>query len=62
VKNGDALACFLFNVAMEKVVRDAGIQMDGTACYKPVQILAFVYDIVVVGRKLPTMSFFYVST
>jgi hypothetical protein len=50
VKKDDALACFLFNVAMEKVVRDAVIQMDGTAYYKPVQILAYVYDIVVVGR------------
>jgi hypothetical protein len=36
VTKGDALACFLFNVAMEKVVSDAIIQMDGTACYKPV--------------------------
>lgn len=56
MRNGDALACFLFKVAMEKVVRDAGIQMDGTACYRPVQILAYVYDIVVVGKTLPTMK------
>jgi hypothetical protein len=25
-------------------------------CYRPVQILAYVYDIVVVGRPLPTMK------
>jgi len=56
VRNGDALAYFLFKVAMEKVVRDAGIQMDGTACYRHVQILAYVYDIVVLGRTLPNMK------
>jgi len=56
MRNGDALACFLFKAAMEKVVRDAGIQMDGTSCYRPVHILAYVYDIVVVGRTLTTMK------
>jgi len=56
VRKGDALACFLFNVAMVKVVRDGGIQMDGTECYRPVQILAYVYDIVIVGRTLPTIE------
>jgi len=35
-------------------MRDAGIQVDGTASYRPVEILAYVYDIVVVGRTLPT--------
>jgi len=30
--------------------------MVGTTCYKPVQILAYVYNIVVVGRILPTMK------
>lgn len=45
----------LFNVAMEKMVRDAGIQMAGTVCYKPVHILAYVYGIVV-SRTLPTMK------
>jgi len=55
VRKGDALACFLCNIAMEKVVMDAGIQMVGTTCYKPVQILAYVYDIVV-GIILPTMK------
>jgi hypothetical protein len=46
----------LFNVAVKKVVRDAGIQMAGTTCYKPVHILAYVYDVAAVGRTLPTMK------
>jgi hypothetical protein len=56
VRKGDALACFLFNVAMEEVVTDTEIQMIGTVRYKPVQILAYVDAIVVVCRTLPTMK------
>ena len=30
VKQGDALACLLFNIALEKVIQDSGIQSIGT--------------------------------
>jgi sorting nexin-29 len=40
VKQGDALACILFNIALEKVIRDSGIQTGGTSLFKTVQILA----------------------
>jgi sorting nexin-29 len=45
VWQGDSLACLLFNIALEKVVRDAGIYTRGTILYKSVQILAFAEDI-----------------
>ncbi|PNF39028.1 hypothetical protein B7P43_G04845 [Cryptotermes secundus] len=45
VRQEDSLACLLFNIALEKVVRDADINTRGTIFYKPVQILAFADDI-----------------
>jgi sorting nexin-29 len=34
VRQGDSLACLLFNITLEKVVRDAGINTRGTIFYK----------------------------
>ena len=39
LRQGDSLACLLFNLALEKVVRNAGIQTSGTIFYKSVQLL-----------------------
>lgn len=41
LRQGDSLACLLFNLALEKVVRDAGILTNGTIFYKLVQLLAY---------------------
>jgi sorting nexin-29 len=40
IRQGDALACLLFNIALEKVIRDAALNIRGTIFYKSVQILA----------------------
>jgi hypothetical protein len=40
LRQGDSLACLLFNLALELVVRKAGIQKNGTIFYKSVQLLA----------------------
>jgi sorting nexin-29 len=45
LRQGDGLACLLFNIALEKVIRDAQIQMNGTIFNKSVQILAYADDI-----------------
>ena len=34
VKQGNALACLLFNIALEKVIRDSGIQTRGTIFFR----------------------------
>lgn len=47
LKQGDTLSCILFNVALEKVVRDLSI---GTIYNETIQILAYAGDIVLVGR------------
>ena len=54
VRQGDALACLLFNIALEKVIRDAALNIRGTIFYKSVQILEYADDIDIIGR---TQSF-----
>ena len=50
VRQGDALACLLFNIALEKVIRDWGIQTRETIFFKSVQILAHANDIYLMAR------------
>ncbi|XP_066906670.1 uncharacterized protein [Halyomorpha halys] len=45
VRQGDGLACLLFNLALEKVIRDSGIQISGTIIDRPVQVLGFADDL-----------------
>jgi hypothetical protein len=40
----------LFNIALEKAVRDAGIEKRGTIYHKSVQVLASADDIDIIGR------------
>jgi sorting nexin-29 len=56
VPQGDSLACLLFNIALEKVVRDAGINTRETILYKSVQILAFADDIDIIRRTQKSMK------
>ena len=50
MRQGDTLACLLFNIALEKVVWDSGIQTRGTIFFKTVQILAYADDIDLMAR------------
>jgi sorting nexin-29 len=40
VRQGAALACLLFNIALEKVIRNAAVNIRGTNFYQSFQILA----------------------
>ena len=53
VKQGDTLACLLFNVALERFIRDSGIQTKGTIFFKTVQILPYADDIDLMARTIP---------
>jgi sorting nexin-29 len=44
LRQRDALACILFNIALEKIVRDVNINQRGNIFYKSVQILAYADD------------------
>jgi hypothetical protein len=50
LRQGDALACMLFNITLEKAVRDAGIEKRGKIYHKSVQVLAYADDIDIIGR------------
>jgi sorting nexin-29 len=54
VRQGDALACLLFNIALEKVIRDSDIQTRRTIFFKTVQILA--YDIDLMAHTIPGLN------
>jgi sorting nexin-29 len=55
VRQGDALACLLFNVALEKFIRDVAVNIRGTIFYKSVQILAYADDVDVIRRTKTAM-------
>jgi hypothetical protein len=51
IRQGDALACLLFNVALEWAIRKSGIETRGTIFHKSVQVFAFADDINIIGRS-----------
>jgi len=51
LRQGDSLACLLFNIALEKVVRNAGILMSGTIFYKSVHLLTYADDTDIIVRS-----------
>jgi len=51
LRQGDALACILFNIALEKIIRDANVNRRGNIFYKSVQILAYADDIDIISRS-----------
>lgn len=61
LRQGDALSCVLFNVALEKVIRDANVNSRGTILNKPVQIMAYADDIVILGRSLRNVTETFVA-
>jgi len=56
MKQGDALACLLFNISLEKVIWDSGIQTRGTIFFKTVQILACADDINLMAHTTPGLN------
>jgi sorting nexin-29 len=52
LRQGDALACLLFNIVLEKIVRDAVIQTNGTILCKSVQLLAYADA----HSRIPTLT------
>jgi hypothetical protein len=59
VRQGDALACLLFNLALEKVIQNAGIEKRGTIYHKSIQFLAYGDDVNLIGRTIRDLKGFY---
>lgn len=51
LQQGDSLPCILFNLALEKVIRQSEIRTMGAIFNKSTQILAYVIDIDVICRS-----------
>jgi sorting nexin-29 len=47
---GDPLACLLFNIALERAVREANIQITGHTFHKSAQILAYADEVDIEAR------------
>ncbi|CAK1554950.1 unnamed protein product [Leptosia nina] len=51
LRQGDALACRLSNVALEKCIRDADLETRGTIFYKSIQVLDYADDLDLITRN-----------
>ena len=51
LRQGDALACILFNIGLEKIIHDANINQSGNIFYESVQILTYADDIEIIGKS-----------
>jgi len=56
LRQGDALACILFNITLEKTIHKANISQRGNIFYKSVQILAYANDIDIISRSLKSLQ------
>ena len=56
LRQGDALSCLLFNIAMEKVVRDSGLQRERTIFTKSIQSLGYADDVDIIGRSFRALT------
>ncbi|GBN28849.1 hypothetical protein AVEN_120517-1 [Araneus ventricosus] len=51
LRQGDSLACLLFNFAFEKCIRVGGLDRRGTLWKRSLQLLAYADDIDIIGRS-----------
>jgi hypothetical protein len=56
LRQGDVSACILFNIALEKIIRDANINQRSNICYKSVQILVYADDIDIISRSSKSLQ------
>ena len=52
LRQGDGLACLLFNLALERAIRDSRVETTGIIFYKSTQILAYADDIDIICLRL----------
>ena len=52
LRQGDGLACRLFNLAQERIIRDLRVETTETIFYESTQILAYADEIDIIGLGL----------
>jgi sorting nexin-29 len=61
LRQGDSLACLLFNLALEKFIRNAGIHTNGTILHKSIQLLAYADDMDIIARSQTALKRAFLS-
>lgn len=61
LRQGDALSCVLFNIVLDKCIRDSQIETTGTIYQKSVQVLGYADDLDLIGRTFPAMEMAYLA-
>lgn len=56
LRQGDGISCLLFNIALEGVMRRAGLSSRGTIFTRSSQFVCFADDMDIVGRKFETVA------
>ncbi|XP_054091506.1 uncharacterized protein LOC105219282 isoform X2 [Zeugodacus cucurbitae] len=55
-RQGDSLSCDFFNLMLERIIRAAELNREGTIFYKSVQLLAYADDIDIIGNNTRAVS------
>ncbi|XP_073848775.1 uncharacterized protein [Musca autumnalis] len=55
-RQGDSLSCDLFNILLEKVIRDANVKRNGTIYTNSHMLLAYADDIDIMGRSVKEVT------
>jgi hypothetical protein len=61
LRQGDGISTMLFNIALEGVVRRAGVEKGGSIFTKSVQLLGFADDIDIIGRSVRAVKDAYIK-
>jgi hypothetical protein len=61
LRQGDGISTMLFSIALEGVIRRAGVEMTGSIFTKSIQLLGFADDIDIVGRNIRAVSDAYLK-
>jgi hypothetical protein len=52
LRQGDSLSTLLFNLGMEKIIRNVKINPEGTIYNRTRQCLAYADDVLILGRSV----------
>jgi sorting nexin-29 len=52
LRQGDSLSCYLFNLALERVIMDAKLDVRGNIYTRTIQIMVYADNLVIVGRTI----------
>lgn len=56
LRQGDSLSPMLFNIALEKAIRNSQIESTGNIYYKSIQLLGYADDLNIIGRSVAAVK------